>query len=31
MKIEFGFQRRQMLFFLTTDMAAVTSSADQQY
>ena len=31
MKIEFGSQRRQMLLFLTTNMAAVTSSADQQY
>ena len=28
MKIEFG---SQMLLFLTTNMAAVTSSADQQY
>ena len=31
MKIEFGSQRRQMLLFLTTNMDAVTSSADQQY
>ena len=31
MKIESGSQRRQMLLFLTTNMAAVTSSADQQY
>ena len=31
MKIEFGSQRRQILLFLTTNMAAVTSSADQQY
>ena len=30
MQIEFGFQRRGMLLFLTTNMAAVTS-ADQQY
>jgi len=31
MKIEFGSQRRQMLLFLTTNMTAVTSSANQQY
>ena len=30
MKIEFGSQKRQMLLFLTTNMAAVTSSANQQ-
>ena len=31
MKIEFSSQRREMLLFLTTNMAAVTSPADQQY
>ena len=31
MKTEFGSQRREMLLFLTTNMAAVTSLADQQY
>ena len=31
MKIEFSFQRREMLLFLTTNMAAVTSRANQQY
>ena len=31
MKIEFGSQRREMLLFLTTNMAAVTSRANQQY
>ena len=30
MKIEFGSQRREMLLFLTTYMAAVTSRANQQ-
>ena len=30
MKIEFSFQRREMLLFLTTNMAAVTSRANQQ-
>ena len=29
-KIEFGSQRREMLLFLTTNMAAVTSHANQQ-
>ena len=31
MKIVFGSQRREMLLFLTTNMAAVTSSVNQQY
>ena len=31
MKIEFSFQRREMLLFLTTNMAVVTSQANQQY
>ena len=31
MKIEVTSQRREMLFFLITDMAAVTSPANQQY
>ena len=31
MKIEFSSQRREMLLFLTTSMAAVTSRANQQY
>ena len=31
MKIEVTSQRREMLLFLTTKMAAVTSSANQQY
>ena len=31
MKIEFRSQRRKMLLFLTTNMAAVTSCANQQY
>ena len=31
MKIEFSSQRREMLLFLTTDMAAVTSRANQQF
>ena len=30
MKIEFSSQRREMLFFLTTNMAAVKSRANQQ-
>ena len=30
MKIEFSSQRREMLLFLTTNMAAVTSPANQQ-
>ena len=30
-KIEFSSQRREILFFLTTSMPAVTSSANQQY
>ena len=30
-KIEFSSQRREMLLFLTTNMAAVTSRANQQY
>ena len=30
MKIEFSSQRREMLFFLTTNMAAVTSRANNQ-
>ena len=30
MKIEFGSQRREMLLFLTTNMAAMTSRANQQ-
>ena len=30
MKIEFSFQRKEMLLFLTTNMAAVTSRANQQ-
>ena len=30
MKIEFSSQRREMLLFLTTNMAAVTSLANQQ-
>ena len=31
MKIDFSSQRREMLLFLTTNMAAVTSRANQQY
>ena len=31
MKIEFSFQRREMVLFLTTNMAAVTYRANQQY
>ena len=31
MKIEFSSQRREMLLFLTTNMSAVTSRANQQY
>ena len=31
MKIEFSSQRTEMLLFLTTNMAAVTSRANQQY
>ena len=31
MKIEFSFQRREMLLFLTTNIASVTSRANQQY
>ena len=31
MKIEFGSQRREMLLFLTSNMAAVTSRTNQQY
>ena len=31
MKIEFSSQRREMLLFLTTNIAAVTSRANQQY
>ena len=31
MKIEVTSQRREMLFFLTTKMAAVTSPANQKY
>ena len=31
MKIEFSSQRREMLLFLTTNMAAVTSRANQQW
>ena len=31
MKIEFSSQRREMLLFFTTNMAAVTSRANQQY
>ena len=31
MKIEFSSQRREILLFLTTNMAAVTSRANQQY
>ena len=31
MKIEFSSQRREMLLFLTTNMAAVTSRANQEY
>ena len=31
MKIEFSFQRREMLLFLTTNMAAVTSRTNYQY
>ena len=31
MKIEFSSQMREMLWFLTTNMATVTSRADQQY
>ena len=31
MKIEFCSQRREMLLFLTANMAAVTSQANQQY
>ena len=31
MKIEFRSQRREMLLFLTTNMAAVTSRLNQQY
>ena len=30
MKMEFSSQRREMLLFLTTNMAAVTSRANQQ-
>ena len=30
MKIEFSSQRREMLLFLTTNMAAVTSRANEQ-
>ena len=30
MKIKFGSQRREMILFLTTNMAAVTSRANQQ-
>ena len=30
MKIEFSSQRREMLLFLTTNMAAVTSRANKQ-
>ena len=30
MKIKFSFQRREMLLFLATNMAAVTSRANQQ-
>ena len=31
MKMEFSSQRREMLLFLTTNMAAVTSRANQQF
>ena len=31
MKIEFSSQRREMLLFLTNNMAAVASRANQQY
>ena len=31
MKMEFSSQRREMLLFLTTNMAAVTSRANQQW
>ena len=31
MKKEFSYQRREKLLFLTTNMAAVTSRANQQY
>ena len=31
MKIEFSSQRREMLLLLTTNMAAMTSHANQQY
>ena len=31
MKIELSFQRREMLLFLTTNMAAVTSRTNYQY
>ena len=31
MKIEFNFQRREMLLFLITNMATVTSRANQQW
>ena len=31
MKIEFNSQRREMLLFLTINMAAVTSRANQQW
>ena len=31
MKIEFSSQRREMLFFVTANIAAVTSRANQQY
>ena len=31
MKIEFSSQRREKLLFLTTNMAAVTSRANQQF
>ena len=31
MKIELSSQRREMLLFLTTNMAAVTSRANQQF
>ena len=31
MKIEFSSQRREMLLFLTTNLAVMTSHANQQY
>ena len=31
MKIQFSSQRREMLLFLTTNMAAVTSRVNRQY